>query len=119
MGLLSPDSVPLVPFERPTEDDDGNTTWASLGNISAVVALVGRGLESSSGYAYAQSGSVFVLRGTDLLVGDRFTWGGVFYMLAGGPGYDQVHPFTGDDFGWMVFDFIGQIARWGAGSSGR
>lgn len=119
MGLLNPNYAPPVPFQRPTEDDDGNTTWADLGEITAVVALVGPGLESSSGTVYAQSGSVFVPRGVDLKIGDRFTWNGVFYMLAGGPGYDQVHPFTGDDMGWMSFDCIGRIARWGAGASGR
>lgn len=119
MGLLNPAYAPLVPFERPTEDADGNTAWAQLGDTPAVVQLVGPGLESSSGTTYAQSGIVFVPRGSDLKVGDRFTWGGVHYMLSGGPNGDQDHPFTGDDFGWVSFTFIGQIARWGMGSIGR
>lgn len=116
MGLIQAPYAPLLLFERLSEDADGNKTYTSLGNISACVDLIGQGLESRAGGSRAQGGGVVAVpRGTDVKVGDRFTYGGQHYMLATGPDGDQVHPFTGDDFGWMTFTFIGQIARWGGG----
>lgn len=113
MGLMNPAYAPTVPFERPTEDADGNTTWTTLGNTPAVVELLGEGLESPRGRERGQSGTAYMPRGSDLKIGDRFTWRGLHYMLIGGPNGDQDHVFTGDDFGWVSFNFIGQIARWG------
>lgn len=115
MGLIQAPYAPQVPFERPTEDADGNTTWSALGDVTAVVELVGPGLMSGSGTTYAQGGTVAVPRGTALKIGDRFTWSGVHYMLSGGPNGDFDHPMTGADFGWVLYTFIGQIARWGRG----
>lgn len=115
MGLLNPAYAPEVLFERPDEDDDGNATWSPIGSIKAVVELTGPGLVSGSGTQYAQGGTVFVPRGSELKIGDRFSWGAAKYMLSGGPNGDQVHAFTGSDFGWVSYTIIGQVARWGRG----
>jgi len=115
MGLIQAPYAPQVAFERPTEDADGNAAWVPVATVPAVVELTGPGLESGSGTTYAQGGTVFVPRGSALKVGDRFEYGGSKYMLAGGPNGDMDHPFTGTDFGWVSYTFIGQIARWGRG----
>lgn len=113
--LLNADFAPLVPFERPTEDADGNAVWTPLADYQAAVDFSGPGIESGSGRQDAQSGTVFVPRGSDLEIGDRFTWGTGKFMLSGGPNGDMDHPMTGDDFGWVSYSIVGQLARWGRG----
>jgi hypothetical protein len=116
MGIISAPYAPQILFERPTEDADGNSAWASLGTFAAVVDLSGPSLQSGSGTAVAQGGQVAVQRGTNLKAGDRFTWGGVHYTLTSGPNGDMNHPMTGADFGWVIHTCMGQMARWGRGS---
>jgi hypothetical protein len=115
MGLMQWPYAPDVPFERPTDDADGNTTWASLGTVKTAVNLTGPALQSSSGTSVAQAGTVGVPRGSNLKVGDRFTWGADKYTLTSGPNGDMVHPATGDDLGWVTHTFMGKAARWGRG----
>jgi hypothetical protein len=115
MGLIQAPYAPESLFERPDEDADGNTTWTAVGSFPALVELTGPALQSSSGTASAQAGTVYVPRGADVQVGDRVTWGGTHYLISGGPNFDMDHPMTGDDFGWVAYTCIGQIARWGRG----
>lgn len=113
MGLLNPAYTPSVPFQRPTEDNLGNTTWADLGDTPAVVALASSGIETGvGGPVYTQSGTIFIQRGVDRKAGDRFTYQGFSYTLVGVAQGDMVHPFTGDDFGWVAFAFAGGETRW-------
>jgi hypothetical protein len=74
-----------------------------------------RAAVAGSGTSYAQAGNIGVPRGSDLKIGDQFTWGGNKYLLTGGPNGDMDQPFTGADFGWVLYTCIGQIARWGRG----
>lgn len=115
MGAINAPFAPPVAFERPTDDNLGNTDWASLGTFPAVPDLTGPAVASGSGTAVAQTGMVFVPRGSDLRVGDRFSWAGAFYKLTGGPHADMNHPMTDVDFGWVYYTCIGQMARWGMG----
>lgn len=115
MGLIQAPYAPVVPFRRPDEDPDGDATYTDLGNFSIVLDLSGPGIESGSGRQDAQQGTVFVQRGSELLIGDQFPWGGTTYMLIGGPDGDMDHPFTGNDFGWVSYTVLGQMARWGRG----
>ena len=115
MGIVDAPFAPTVAYQRPTEDADGNASWDDVGSFPTVIELSDRGIESGSGGERAQSGIVFVPRGSDLKIGDRFVWGGNKYMLSGGPNGDMNHPITNDDLGWVSYTCIGQIARWGRG----
>ncbi|MBY0440983.1 MAG: hypothetical protein K2Q25_02410 [Mycobacteriaceae bacterium] len=112
MGLLNPAYAPLIAWERPTEDADGNTSYADLGTTATVVSLASPRVEAGSGPRFIQSGTVFVPRGIDRKAGDRFTYKGFKYTLVGVARGDQDHPFTGADLGWMALEFQGGETRW-------
>lgn len=114
-GLIQAPFAPQVLFQRPNEDADGDPTYTDLATLPIVIDLSGPGIESGSGRQDAQQGIVFVPRGSGLLIGDRFSWGGNTYLLVGGPDGDMIHPFTGADFGWVSYNVVGQMARWGRG----
>lgn len=112
MGLLNLPYASPLPFERSTEDLDGNTVWSDLDPTPAVVALTTPARETGIGPRYTQTGTVYVPRGTDRKAGDRFTYQGHNYTLVGPARGDLDQPFTGDDFGWMAFTFQGGESRW-------
>lgn len=114
-GLIQAPFAPEVLFQRPNEDADGDADYTDLATLPIVIDLSGPGIESGSGRQDAQQGIVFVPRGSALLIGDRFPWGGTTYLLVGGPDGDMIHPFTGADFGWVSYTIVGQMARWGRG----
>lgn len=112
--LLDPQFKTTVVPQRPTDDGLGNTTWADLPATKLAIWLGSRGmgghsvtLGGSKGPSWTEFGFVFAPRGSDLKSGDRIPYQGLFYVLSGKPSGDQVHPFTGHDFGWMVFTVEG------------
>lgn len=101
MGLNVINAPPL-PFQRPTEDPDGNVTWTPTSSIAAVVSF------NSPGH----SGRVFVPRGSDVQAGDRFGYQGFSYTVLAVVHGDGRHPISGRDLGWMVFTFQGAQSKW-------
>lgn len=97
LGAIS--GVTITP-QRPTSDGLGNLSWTNLDAIAnAVFALEGPNSDSDS--VYAQSGSLFVPRGSDLVNGDRITYQGRTFVVVGEPLWDMNHPMTGEDFGYV------------------
>lgn len=90
MAILNPAYAPSVPFRRPNTDADGNKAPTALGLTPVVVS--------------EKTKQVFVPRGLDRKSGDQFEFNGGKYTLSGRARGDMLHPFTGDDFGWMAFD---------------
>lgn len=108
--LLNPQFLPTVVPQRPTDDGMGNTTWTDLPPIQAAVWIGSRGsgahsvaLGGQRGPTWTEFSQLFVRRDCGLKSGDRIPYQGLFYVLSGSPSGDQVHPFTGHDFGWMTF----------------
>jgi hypothetical protein len=62
---------------------------------------------SERGLTFVQSGEVYVPRDYDLLAGDRIPWGGAHFHVIGLAQADQLHVFTGDNFGWKFFQIEG------------
>ena len=112
MSRLRVDAAPELPFQRPTEDPDGNITWQELGDIPAVVAFAAPSTEIGSGPRYTQSGRVFVPRGTDIEAGDRFGYQGYSYTVMAVVHGDRRHPISGRELGWMGITFEGGQSRW-------
>lgn len=112
MSLLNPPYTQALTFERPSTDVAGNATFTKLGVINGLVSLAAPGTEPGIGARYTQSGTVFVPRGTDIRSGDRFTYQDNTYTVAGVRRGDHDNPFTGDDFGWIVWSFHGGESRW-------
>ena len=90
MSLISADFAPVATFQRPSVDADGNKIPAVLGDNPVVVS--------------DRSREAFMPRGLDRRAGDQFEVNGSKYTLAGRARGDMLHPFTGDDLGWMSFD---------------
>ena len=106
--LLDPQYVTSVVPQRPTDDGMGNTTWADLSAVDVVIWAGAPGLMSGAkGPLWSESAQVFARRGSDLKSGDRIPYQGSLWVLSGTPAGDQVHPFTGHDFGWMAFSVEG------------
>lgn len=98
MGLVQAPYAPKLPFTRPTTDDDGNVVYTSLGDTPVVLDM--------------PSNTVFIPRGLDREAGDRFTYNDFHFMLVGVARGDHVHPFTGDDLGWVAFQFQEGKSPW-------
>ena len=111
MGLNVTNAPPL-PFQRPTEDLDGNTTSTDLGDVPAVVSFASPGVETGNGPRYTQSGRVFVPRGRDVQAGDRFGYQGYSYTIMAVVRGDRRHPISGRELGWMGFTFQGGQSKW-------
>lgn len=114
MALLNPQFLTSVVPQRPTDDGMGNTTWTGengVPDLPAVRVAVWLGSPSSAagqrGPAWQEQAQVYVPRGSDLKSGDRIPYQGLKLVLSGIAVGDQVHPFTGHDFGWMVFSVVG------------
>lgn len=90
MPALNPAFAPVATFTRPRTDADGNKDPITLGDNPVVVS--------------DRTRQVFIPRGLDRQAGDQFEVAGGKYTLAGRARGDMVHPFTGDDFGWVGFD---------------
>lgn len=90
--VLRADFAPVATFTRPNTDADGNPAPTVLGTNPVVV---------SDGQRKA-----FLPRGLvpERLAGDHFEVNGSKYTLAGRSRGDMLHPFTGDDLGWLAFD---------------
>jgi hypothetical protein len=86
--------------ERPTSDGLGNLSWTNLADIdNAVFALDAPSTNEDS--VYAQTGSLFVPRGSDITNGDRVPYQGRNFVAIGVPLWDMNHPLTNDDFGYI------------------
>lgn len=113
MPLLDPQFATSVVPQRPTDDGMGNTTWADLDPVSAVFWAGGHAashsvrLAADRGPQWTAFAQLFVPRGTDIRSGDRIPYQGLLYVVSGVAAGDQVHPFSGNDFGWMVFNVEG------------
>lgn len=119
MSVLNPVSTVTLPHRRPTEDPDGNKVWTgdptgppALPSLQAVVSLSAAGSGSSGNSVkgddrFFQAATLFVPRGSDVLAGDEVVYNGHAYKVIGYPRGDQDHPFTGDDFGWVVYSLAG------------
>lgn len=109
MSVLNPVSTVTVTPRRPTEDPDGNKVFTDLPPVGVVPALdpPARAAWRSHGERYIQDGKVFVPRGTDLIAGDELTFNGATFTVVGNARGDQDHPFTGEDFGWVVYTLAG------------
>lgn len=114
MGLIQAPYAPILPFRRPTENADGNTTFTDIGDFPAAVNLTGPGLATGTGTRYGQAGEVFVPRGSDVIMGDQFAYNGDQYTIASKARGDQAQIFTGDDFGWVGYDCMAATVRWGS-----
>jgi hypothetical protein len=106
--VINPAFTTAVTVKRPTEDAFGNKSF-TVTTVDAVVALSAGGKQSwrAHGERYIQGGSLFVPRGSDVMSGDQIVYGGNVYSVVGAVRGDQDHPFTGDDFGWVVFGLEG------------
>lgn len=102
MSLLNPISPPAVPFKRPTETAYGDTSFVDLGDTPVVVSFQRANVSQGDGPGYTQQGLVFTPRSLDRKRGDRFVYNGVDYVLVGERRGDHLHPFTGEDFGWVA-----------------
>lgn len=107
MGLLTPVGVTITPQRSTTVF--GEDTWVAITPISNAVfvlstpsASVGN-IGSTKDRLYAQGGSLFVPRGSDLKDGDRVTFQGKTFGVVGDAQWDMDHPFTGDDFGYVEY----------------
>jgi hypothetical protein len=115
MPLLNPQFTTTVVPQRPTDDGMGNTVWADLPAVQAVIWAGGHAaarsvrLSTDRGPQWTAFAQVFLPRGSDVKSGDRIPYQGVFYVLSGVTSGDEVHPFTGNDFGWMVFNVEGHV----------
>lgn len=120
MSVLNPVSTTEIIPRRPGEDAHGNKVFTNLPAVSVVFALgpPARAAWRAHGERYVQDGQVFVPRGTDLLGGDEVPYGdppspsnpngkGRWFTIVGDARGDQDQPFTGDDFGWVVFTLAG------------
>jgi hypothetical protein len=109
MGLLNPAFTVPVTRHRPVYDSRGNDTADTSGDITlqAVVAVDPAfrrpGTVQGKEDRFFQDATVFVPRGSDIAPGDRLLYNTWAFIVAGRPRGDQLHPFTGDDFGWMSF----------------
>jgi hypothetical protein len=112
--LLGPiELTPVVP-QRPTDDGMGNIAWTDLAAVNVLFWLGSRGsgtrsvtLGGERGPTWTEFGQVFIPRGYDIKSGDRIPYQGLLYVISGKPSGDQLHPFTGHDFGWMSFNVEG------------
>lgn len=100
-----------VTVYRGDTDKYGNPTKAPHGSVSGVFAW---GTGSSSYRAFPDHAGkrestraiadLYVPRGTDLTARDRIKRANRDeYVVVGNPLWDQPHPVTGHNFGWMVF----------------
>lgn len=118
--LLNPQFLTTVVPQRPTDDGMGNVTWSgdqggapALPAIQAVIWAGGQAgshsvrLAADRGPQWTAFAQLFVPRGTDIQSGDRITYQGLVYVVSGVASGDQLQPFTGNDFGWMVFNVEG------------
>lgn len=103
--LLDPAVAPTLPFERPA-----GAGFTSLGSFPALVDLSAPapgpdqlGAQTEDITSFTQAGMLFLPRGTGVQAGDRLTYQGRKYLVMGARNWDQDHPLTGDDFGWMTF----------------
>lgn len=107
MVSIPAEFAPTLPFERST---DGGITYGALGDFSALADLSAPvagpqllGAQTEDITTFTQTGTLFVRRVTAVRAGDRVTYQGRKYLLMGARNWDQVHPLTGDDMGWMTF----------------
>lgn len=52
---------------------------------------------------YVQTGDLYVKRGSDLRDGDEITLSEGVFGVVGGAQFDQNHPMTGTNFGWVLY----------------
>lgn len=90
--------------------DFGEDSWSDLSPIEKAVfdldkpsATTQSVRDGDGGKPYMQAGSLFVPRGSDLKDGDRVTYQGKTYGVVGDRQWDQNHPSTQHDFGYMEF----------------
>lgn len=116
MAVITPVSTVTITPRRPTEDADGNKVFtgdpggpAALASVQAVFSLSApaKAAWRAHGERFIQDGVVFVPRGSDLIAGDEVTYRGATFTVVGNARGDQDHPFTGDDFGWVVYTLAG------------
>ena len=109
--MLNPSYTVSVDVIRPFYDSRGNRTNSTPRPLTAVVsiqdALNRPRLGEVSENRFIQDGVLYVRRGTDVEPGDEVTYNGVKFIVAGHARNDQVHPFTGDDLGWVEYRMQG------------
>lgn len=92
MSVINPAFTTAIAAQRPTVDF-GEETFTDLPMFQAVISTA----------VSSKEATLFCPRGTDLEGGDRFTYQGRQWRVAGWKSGDCDHPVTGDDFGWMAY----------------
>jgi hypothetical protein len=112
--LLNPKFLTTVVPQRPTDDGMGNTGWVDLDPVPVALWIGSRGsgthsvtLGGAKGPSWTEFAQIFVPKDCGLQSGDRIPYQGLVYVISGTPSGDQVHPFTGNDFGFMSFTVEG------------
>lgn len=98
--MLGPIYGATITPQRPTSDGLGNLTFADLTPIDNVVVALD-GPSSTEDSVYADAGSIYVPRGSDIANGDRVPYQGRNFVVIGEPLWDMNHPLTNDDFGYI------------------
>ncbi|MBX9920005.1 MAG: hypothetical protein K2Y33_09305 [Mycolicibacterium frederiksbergense] len=101
--LLNPAGETITP-QRYTEVF-GESDWVDLSAISnVVIALDAPSADGqAAGKSYMQTGSLFAPRGSDLKDRDRFTYQDKTFGVVGDARWNQNHPFTGANFGYVEY----------------
>lgn len=108
-GVLNPAYAPIITPTRPNGDGMGNKgTSTPLPQTPMVPWITGSTMiQGERGLVSVQTGEVYVPRTYDLKAGDQFPWNGSTFTVFGLAQGDQLHPLTGDDFGWKFFQIQG------------
>lgn len=96
--MLTPTGPTISP--KRASKDFGENDWGALAAIDNAVVVAPQ---------------LFVPRGSDLKVGDKFAHQGQTYFVTDGPKWDTDHAFSGDDFGWVEYEISTEK---GPGSAG-
>ncbi|MCX8559775.1 hypothetical protein OS122_02530 [Mycolicibacterium mucogenicum] len=84
--------------------DDANNERQPIAPIDCVPVLnEPQPVLSERSKRFVQTGDLYVRKGADLEDGDEITLPEGVFGVVGGPRFNQLHPMTKHDFGWVVY----------------